>query len=171
MSDINALEPEGSQPAGSGPSAEPGAPEPDAAGSGGTGPGGSEQTGSEQAWAKLADQFTVIAKQFRQHYERVSSSPRPEPDKAQGSVERAATVVGKAIEDTARAIDESVRDPQVRQDTTQAGSALLRAVGATLTDLGAALQREAATRGHAPHPEASQPAAAEPDAPAPTTAA
>lgn len=103
---------------------------------------GTERTGSAQAWAQLADQFNAIARQFRQHYERVTASPHPEPELTQGSVQRAVSTVGKAIEDTARAIDESVHDPKVRQDTGQAGSALLRAVGATLTDLGAALQRE-----------------------------
>ena len=123
-------------------------------------------SGSEQAWAKLADQFSSIARQFRQHYERVSASPRPEPEHTQGSVQRAASKVGRAVEDTARAIDESVRDPKVRQETGQAGSALLRAVGVTLTELGAALQREAETP---PAQPAELAATAQPPAPAPTT--
>jgi hypothetical protein len=102
-----------------------------------------ESARSQEAWSQLADQFTQIGRQFRQHYERVSAANQPSTDKTQGSVEHAVTVVGKAVEDTARTIGSSVRDPKVREDTGQAGSALLRAVGATLAELGVALQREA----------------------------
>jgi hypothetical protein len=116
-------------------------------------PNGAESSRSQEAWSKLADQFSQIARQFRQHYERVSADNQPATDKARGSVERAVTTVGKAIEDTARTIDQSVRDPQVREDTGQAGSALLRAVGVTLSELGSALQREADTGRKTPEPD------------------
>ena len=104
-----------------------------------------ESGGSGQAWSRLADQFALIAQQFQQHYERVSASSRPETEQTQGSIEQLVTTVSKAIENTARTIDESVRDPKVREDSGAVGSALLRAVGATLSELGAALQREANT--------------------------
>jgi hypothetical protein len=124
-----------------------------------------ESARSQEAWSQLADQFTQIGRQFRQHYERVSAANQPSTDKTQGSVERAVTVVGKAVEDTARTIGSSVRDPKVREDTGQAGSALLRAVGATLAELGVALQREADPGKKAKSETASdaaEPAAAEP---------
>src|SRR5258706_16060276 len=89
--------------------------------------------GSQEAWSKRADPFSQISQQFRQHYERVSTENQPAADPAtQGSLERAVNRAGKAIEDTARTIGDSVRDPKVREDTGQAGSALLHAVGATL---------------------------------------
>ena len=53
------------------------------------------------------------------------------------------STVGQAIEDTARTINSPVRDPQGACDSGAAGSAPLRAVGATFSELGAALQREA----------------------------
>ena len=109
----------------------------------GSGPTGSGPTGSGQAWADLADQFAGIARQFRSHHERLKAQPRPDTEPPGGPVEQAMRKVGQAIEDAARTIDESVRDPAVRRDGGQAGSALIRAVGATLTDLGAALQRQA----------------------------
>ncbi len=122
--------------------------------------------GSQEAWSKLADQFTELADQFRSHYHRVTEANPPAADPAgKGTVERAVTKVGKAIEDTARTIDQSVRDPKVREDTSQAGSALLRAVGATLADLGAALQREGDDKKPADPP--AEPASAQPEPGAP----
>lgn len=104
---------------------------------------GTGSPGSGQAWAELADQFAGIARQFRQHHERLKAEPRPDAEPASGPVEQAMRRVGQAIEDAARTIDQSVRDPAVRHESSQAGAALIRAVGATLTDLGAALQRQA----------------------------
>ena len=51
--------------------------------------------------------------------------------------------MSKAVEDAARAFENAVRDPKMREDSAEAGSALLRAVGATLSELGAAIEREA----------------------------
>jgi ribonuclease E len=113
--------------------------------------------GSQEAWSKLADQFSEIAETFRTHYHRIAEANQPADPASQGTVERAVTKVGKAIEDTARTIDQSVRDPKVREDTGQAGSALLRAVGATLSDLGAALQRETDAKTPADPPADSAP--------------
>ncbi len=110
---------------------------------------GTGKSGSHEAWSTLADQFTAIARQFRQHYERVSTANEPETEAEHGSLQQAVKTVGKTIEDTARAIEDSAHDPKFRQDTGEAGTALLRAVGATLTDLGASLQREA--DGHRKH--------------------
>jgi hypothetical protein len=130
--------------------------------------------GSQEAWSKLADQFSEIADTFRTHYHRIAEANQPADPTSQGTVERAVTKVGKAIEDTARTIDQSVRDPKVREDTGQAGSALLRAVGATLSDLGAALQRETDAKTDAKKPadppaDSAPPQVEAPVAPAATT--
>jgi hypothetical protein len=130
---------------------------------------------TQEAWSALADQFTQIAHQFREHYHRVTAGasqvgaqPSDGPaGAASAGAERVSTdLVGaasvhadpagtgpggtdtadhrvrKAVEDAARAFENAVGDPKLRQDSAEAGSALLRAVGATLSELGAAIQRE-----------------------------
>jgi len=140
---------------------------------------------TQEAWSALADQFTEIAHQFREHYHRVTvgageAGAHPadagpagaEPagaDKVGTDLVGAAPVdadvagvdpagidaagrrVGKAVKDAARAIENALGDPRVRQDSAEAGSTLLRAVGATLSELGAAIQREADDK-RTPHP-------------------
>ena len=68
-----------------------------------------------------------------------------------GGTDTAGHRVSKAIDDAARAFENAVGDPKVRQDSAEAGSALLRAVGATLSELGAAIQRETDNK-QAPRP-------------------
>ena len=132
---------------------------------------------THEAWSALADQFTQIAHQFREHYHRVTTGTsqvgvHPADADPAGADSAGADKVGtdlvgtapvdadsagtdpsgtdttghrvsKAVEDAARAFENAVHDPKVRQDSTEAGSALLAAVGATLSELGAAIQREA----------------------------
>jgi len=132
---------------------------------------------TQEAWSALADQFTQIAHQFREHHHRVTAgasqigarpadagpagAKSPGADKVGTDLVGTASVdadsagtnpgrtdttghqVSKAVEDAARAFENAVHDPKVRQDSAEAGSALLRAVGATLSELGAAIQREA----------------------------
>lgn len=68
-----------------------------------------------------------------------ADSAGPGPGRADTTGHR----VSKAVEDAARTFENAVHDPKVRQDSAEAGSALLRAVGATLSELGAVIQREA----------------------------
>jgi hypothetical protein len=51
--------------------------------------------------------------------------------------------VRAAIEGTAKTIGTSLRDPLVKQETEEAGSALMHAVGVSLSELGDRLQRDA----------------------------
>jgi len=117
---------------------------------------------THEAWSALADQFTQIAHQFREHYHRVSAGASQigayptdagpagtesvDADKVGADprgTDTAGHRVSKAVEDAARAFENAVGDPKVRQDSAEAGSALLQAVGATLSELGTAIQREA----------------------------
>lgn len=115
---------------------------------------------THEAWSALADQFTQIAHQFREHHHRVTagaSEVGAYPANITGADPAGAGKVGtdpggpdtvghrvsKAVEDAAQALENAVGDPRVRHDSVEAGSALLRAVGATLSELGAAIQREA----------------------------
>ncbi len=132
---------------------------------------------TQEAWSALADQFTQIAHQFREHYHRVTigasqvgahlADAGPAGADSAGAEKVSTDLVGvavvdadpagtdpggtdtadhrvrKAVEDAARAFENAVQDPKVRQDSAEAGSALLRAVGATLSELGAVIQREA----------------------------
>jgi hypothetical protein len=98
---------------------------------------------AREAWAEFGDAFGDIARQFRQDYEQVSQTANEGSEKSQRSIQRAVKAIRAALDQTGRAIGESLRDPKVRQETEEAGSALLNAVGVTLSDLGEALRRDA----------------------------
>ena len=98
---------------------------------------------SREAWAALGDEFADIGRRFREHYEQVSDTAATGTEESQESLDRAVRAVRQAIDGTAHAIGESLRDPKIREETEQAGSAFLRAVGVTLSELGKTLQHEA----------------------------
>lgn len=98
---------------------------------------------AREAWAEFGDAFGEIARQFHQDYEQVSKAANEGSEESQRSIQRAVKAIRAALDETARAIGGSLRDPKVRQETEEAGSALLNAVGVTLSELGAALRRDA----------------------------
>jgi hypothetical protein len=96
-----------------------------------------------EAWVALGDEFADIGRRFRENYDQVSGTATRGTERSQESIDRAVNAIRKAIDGTARAIGESLRDPKIREETEEAGSALLRAVGVTLSQLGQSLQRDA----------------------------
>ena len=98
---------------------------------------------SREAWAALGDEFADIARRFRENYEQVTETASTGTDESRKSIERAVDAIRTAIGGTARTIGESLRDPKLKEETEEAGSALLRAVGVTLSELGQTLQRDA----------------------------
>jgi len=100
---------------------------------------------TREAWSELADEFTDIAKEFRRNYEALSETVEGGTTRSRSSIERATKTVRRALDDLADTIGQSLRDPAVRSETEEAGEAFLRAVGATLSELGAKLQQAAAT--------------------------
>jgi len=98
---------------------------------------------SRQAWAQFGDAFGDIGRQFHQDYERVTENASEGTEESQKSIERAVKAIRTAIESTGKTIGASLRDPKVRQETEEAGSALMHAVGVSLSELGEALQHDA----------------------------
>jgi hypothetical protein len=98
---------------------------------------------SREAWAALGEEFADIGRRFRENYERVSETTASGTEEARSSLDRAVKAVSEAVGGAAGAIGESLRDPKIREETVEAGSGLLRAVGVTLSELGQQLQREA----------------------------
>ena len=98
---------------------------------------------SRQAWAQFGDAFGDIGRQFQQDYEHVTETANEGTDESKRSIERAVKAVRTAIEGTAKTIGVSLRDPKVKQETEEAGSALMHAVGVSLSELGQRLQRDA----------------------------
>ena len=103
---------------------------------------------SRQAWSQFGDAFGDIGRQFHQDYEHVTEAASEGTEKSQQSIERAVKAILTAIEDTGRTIGESLRDPNVRKETEEAGAALLRAVGVSLSALGETLQADAERERH-----------------------
>jgi hypothetical protein len=99
--------------------------------------------GAREAWAEFGDAFADIGRQFREDYEQVSEGASEGSEESQQSIQRAVKAIRAALDQTARAIGGSLRDPQVKQETAEAGSALLKAVGVTLSEVGEALRRDA----------------------------
>ncbi len=113
--------------------------------------GGKALSGAREAWAEFGDAFSEIGRQFREDYEQVSESASESSEQSQQSIQRAVKAIRAALDQTARAIGGSLRDPKVKQETAEAGSALLKAVGVTLSELGEALRRDAEhERGQSP---------------------
>ena len=98
---------------------------------------------SREAWAALGDEFADIGRRFREDYEKVSETAATGSEESQKSIARAVSAIRTAVDGTARTIGEALRDPKIREETEEAGSALLRAVGVTLSELGQTLQRDA----------------------------
>jgi hypothetical protein len=98
---------------------------------------------SREAWAQFGDAFGDIGRQFHQDYEHVTETASERTEKSEQSIERAVKAIRTAIEDTAKTIGTSLRDPKVRTETEEAGSALLHAVAVSLSELGERLQRDA----------------------------
>ena len=98
---------------------------------------------SREAWAALGDEFVDIGRRFREDYEKVSETAATGSEESQKTIDRAVSAIRKAVDGTARTIGESLRDPKIREETEEAGAALLRAVGVTLSELGQNLQRDA----------------------------
>lgn len=98
---------------------------------------------AREVWAEFGDAFGDIARQFRADYEQVNQTASEGSEKSRRSIQRAVKSIRTALDETARTIGSSLRDPKVRQETEEAGSALLNAVGATLSELGEALRRDA----------------------------
>jgi hypothetical protein len=98
---------------------------------------------SREAWAALGDEFGDIGRRFRENYEKVSETAATGSEEARNSLDRAVKTVSEAVRSAANSIGESLRDPKIREETDEAGAALLRAVGVTMSELGANLQRDA----------------------------
>ena len=98
---------------------------------------------SREAWKQFGDAFGDIGRQFHQDYEHVTDVTGEGTEKSQQSIERAVKAIRSAIEATGRTIGESLRDRKVKQETEEAGTALLRAVGVSLSNLGERLQGDA----------------------------
>jgi prophage DNA circulation protein len=96
---------------------------------------------SREAWSQVGDEFADIAQRFRQAFESVAQATKAEADPSVSSIERAVRKVGDAVSSLADSLNESLHDAQVRQDADAAGSALMRAFGTTMSELGDALQR------------------------------
>jgi hypothetical protein len=98
---------------------------------------------SREAWSELGDEFADIARRFRENYESVSETAESGSETSRKSIESAVRAIRKALGDIGDSLGETLRDPKVREETAEAGSALLNAFGVTLTELGEALRRDA----------------------------
>lgn len=98
---------------------------------------------SREAWAALGDEFADIGRRFREDYEKVGETATTGTEESQNSIDRAVSAIRQAVAGTAHAIGDALADPKIKQETEEAGSALLRAVGVTLSELGEKLQRDA----------------------------
>jgi hypothetical protein len=98
---------------------------------------------SREAWAEFGDEFTDIARRFRENYESISEAAEGGSEQSRRSIERAVESIRKAFNEMSSSLSETLRDPKVREETAEAGSSLLHAFGVTLSELGGTLQRDA----------------------------
>jgi hypothetical protein len=98
---------------------------------------------SREAWSEFGDEFSDIARRFRENYDTLSETAEGGSEKSRKSIERAVRAIRNALGEMGNSLGDTLRDPKVREETTEAGSALLNAFGVTLAELGEALQRDA----------------------------
>jgi hypothetical protein len=98
---------------------------------------------SREAWTEFGDEFAEIANRFRENYESVSGAAEVGSDKSRKSIERSVRTIRRALSEMGDSLSKTLRDPKVREETADAGTALLNAFGVTLAELGEALQRDA----------------------------
>jgi hypothetical protein len=98
---------------------------------------------SREAWSELGDEFADIARRFRENYQSLSGTAEAGSEKSRKSIERSVRTIRKTLGELGDSLTETMRDPKFREETADAGSALLNAFGVTLTELGEALQRDA----------------------------
>lgn len=98
---------------------------------------------SREAWSEFGDEFADIGRQFRENYEALSAAAERGTDKSRKSIERSVRAIRKAVAEMGNSLAETLRDDRVRNESEEAGAALLNAFGVTLSEIGTSLQREA----------------------------
>jgi hypothetical protein len=98
---------------------------------------------SREAWAELGREFADIARRFQENYESVSDTVEEGTDESRKSIDQAVEAIRRAVGDLAESLSETLKDPKVRSETEEAGTALVKAFGVTLSEIGETLQRDA----------------------------
>ncbi len=90
-------------------------------------------TDASEEWGEVEDRFGDLALKLKYHFEQAVGRPATD----EGLVE-AVRQVGDALKGTVEAVGGVVRDPAVRDDAKEVGTALIDALVATVNELGEA---------------------------------
>lgn len=98
-----------------------------------------EDTGTASAdpWDEAADRFKTLGEKLREQYREIAGDEGP----SEGEVKDAFRTLGSAFERVMDAVGSAFRNPDVRDQTKQAASSLVSALGATFEELGEELKR------------------------------
>lgn len=90
---------------------------------------------SKQAWMKVGLQFAAAGDKLRTHAkEAAAEAGGTEPDQA--AVVEALNTLGKAMNQAASSVSNAVKDPEVRENLTQALNSVGEALTVTFADVG-----------------------------------
>lgn len=102
-------------------------------------PGGGDETatGDTDPWDEAAERFSTLGSKLKEQYRTMAGEEGP----SEGDVKDAFRTLGAAFERVMDAVGSAFRDPEVRDQTKQAASSLVTALGATFEELGEELKR------------------------------
>jgi hypothetical protein len=96
---------------------------------------------TREAWSEFSSEFADIAEKFKANYATVAETAETGSEASRKSIERSVKAIRGAMGSMADALGNALRDPAVKDETEEAGSALLRAFGVTVSEIGEKLQR------------------------------
>ena len=90
---------------------------------------------SKQAWTKVGLQFAAAGDKLRAHAKRVASEAGGS-ESDQAAVVEALNTLGKAMNQAVSSVSSAVKDPEVRDNLTQAFNSMGDAMNVTFADVG-----------------------------------
>jgi hypothetical protein len=90
---------------------------------------------SKQAWMKVGMHFAAAGDKLRSHAKQVADEAKSaEPDQA--AVVEALNTLGKAVNQAVSSLSSAVKDPEVRDNLTEALNSMGEAMNVTFADAG-----------------------------------
>jgi hypothetical protein len=93
---------------------------------------------SKQAWMKVGLHFAAAGDKLRDHAKAVGEAAKREPgaDPDQAAVVDALNTLGKAMNQAVTSLTDAVKDPEVRDNLTNALNSMGEALNVTIADVG-----------------------------------
>lgn len=97
---------------------------------------------AKQSWEEVASKFSGLGQKLKQHLdEERATSGAESTEQAKRDVKAALGKLADSLDDAFDALGRAAKDPDVRQDVSEAGRTLVGAIGTSLDQLGDEVRR------------------------------